>query len=83
MNANAVDCEKERNQKVPSNMYGLLLINLQDYVTKVFGAKKYEEVRDALKIKDVRTHVLDFFTRSVTPQSVAILPYSLLPPLNC
>ena len=34
-------------------MYGLLLINMQDYVTKVFGAKQYEEVREALKIKDV------------------------------
>ena len=34
-------------------MYGLLLINMQDYITKVFGAKQYEEVREALKIKDV------------------------------
>ena len=55
-------------------MYGLLLINLQDYVTKVFGAKKYEEVRDALKIKDVSSMCcISSLARSLPSQSVAIL----------
>ena len=44
---------KRSETKEGLNMYGLLLINMQDYVTKVFGAKQYEEVREALKIKDV------------------------------
>ena len=44
---------KRSGHKEGLNMYGLLLINMQDYVTKVFGAKQYEEVREALKIKDV------------------------------
>ena len=51
-------------------MYGLLLINMQDYVTKVFGAKQYEEVREALKIKDVsitsiHNAVNEFFCNSI------------------
>ena len=32
-------------------MYGLLLMNMQEYVEKVFGAKKWVEVKEALKIK--------------------------------
>ena len=50
-------------------MYGLLLINMQDYVTKVFGAKQYEEVREALKIKDVSlilpNHVITLITQLI------------------
>ena len=34
-------------------MYGLLLKNLQEYCIKTFGAKKWQEVLEALKIKDV------------------------------
>ena len=32
-------------------MYGLLLLNMQEYVEKVFGVKKWIEIRDSLKIK--------------------------------
>ena len=32
-------------------MYGLLLMNMQEYVEKTFGAKKWVEVKEALKIK--------------------------------
>ena len=34
-------------------MYGLLLMNLQDYVVQKFGEKKWESIREALKITDV------------------------------
>ena len=32
-------------------MYGLLLVNMQQYVEKVFGAKKWIEVKEGMKIK--------------------------------
>ena len=32
-------------------MYGLLLVNMQEYVEKVFGVKKWIEIKEALKIK--------------------------------
>ena len=40
-------------------MYGLLLMNMQEYVEKVFGAKKWVEIKEALKIKvtDLYKHI--------------------------
>ena len=32
-------------------MYGLLLANMQEYVEKTYGAKAWEEIKEALKIK--------------------------------
>ena len=34
-------------------MYGLLLKNLQAYIIKTYGAKKWKEIKDALKIDQV------------------------------
>ena len=34
-------------------MYGLLLMNLQDYVVSKFGQKKWDTIKEALKITDV------------------------------
>ncbi len=34
-------------------MYGLLLRNLQEYVISAFGEKKWKEIKEALKIKEV------------------------------
>jgi len=33
-------------------MYGLLLLNMEEFVVKTFGKEKWEEVRKALKIND-------------------------------
>jgi len=35
-------------------MYGLLLKNLQAYIIKNHGAKKWKEIKEALKIDQVR-----------------------------
>ena len=35
-------------------MYGLLLQNMSEYIIKVFGDKKWIEIRDSLKITQVR-----------------------------
>ena len=37
-------------------MYGLLLVNMQQYVEKVFGAKKWIEVKEGMKIKVIFIH---------------------------
>ena len=37
-------------------MYGLLLVNMQQYVEKVFGAKKWIEVKEGMKIKVIFHH---------------------------
>ncbi len=34
-------------------MYGLLLKNLQDFIVATYGAKKWQEVKDALKVHTV------------------------------
>ena len=34
-------------------MYGLLLKNLQDFVVEKYGAKKWESVKEALKLTEV------------------------------
>ena len=34
-------------------MYGLLLQNMAEYVVKVYGDKKWKEIKDALKIQQV------------------------------
>ena len=35
-------------------MYGLLLMNLQAFIVKNYGAKKWKEIKEALKIDQVR-----------------------------
>ena len=39
-----------------NKMYGLLLVNMQQYVEKVFGAKKWIEVKEGMKIKVIFNH---------------------------
>ena len=34
-------------------MYGLLLKNLQDYIVNNYGAKKWKEIKESLKIDQV------------------------------
>ena len=34
-------------------MYGLLLKNLQDYIVDKWGAKKWDAVKEALKLSEV------------------------------
>jgi len=36
-------------------MYGLLLLNLEEYVVKTFGKEKWKEIKVAMKIKDQET----------------------------
>ena len=45
-------------------MYGLLLQNLQDYVVKKFGEKKWDAIREALKMKDVSMNFPLYYTGS-------------------
>ena len=34
-------------------MYGLLLLNLQDFVVEKYGQKKWDSVKESLKLSDV------------------------------
>ena len=34
-------------------MYGLLLMNLQEFVVEKYGQKKWDSVKEALKLGDV------------------------------
>ena len=34
-------------------MYGLLLLNLQDYVVDKYGQKKWDGIKEALKLSEV------------------------------
>ena len=36
-----------------AKMYGLLLMNMEEFVVRTYGQKQWDEVRAALKIKDV------------------------------
>ena len=45
-------------------MYGLLLVNMQQYVEKVFGAKKWIEVKEGMKIKVISNHQIFFIWNS-------------------
>ena len=47
-----VGLQKNKN-KQDKNMYGLLLLNLQEFVSEKYGEKKWDAVKEALKLGDV------------------------------
>ena len=49
LNSKWLDCKKTQDK----NMYGLLLLNLQEFVSEKYGEKKWDAVKEALKLGDV------------------------------
>ena len=52
LNSKWLDCKKIK-KKQDWNMYGLLLLNLQEFVCEKYGDKKWDAVKEALKLGDV------------------------------
>ncbi len=66
-------------------MYGILLLNMQEFVIKTYGRDSWEEIRKSLKIKDVRATLITYSTmyipssesRSVSsPSLIAQVPFN-------
>ena len=52
LNSKRLDCKK-KILKNKIKMYGLLLLNLQEFVCEKYGDKKWDAVKEALKLGDV------------------------------
>ncbi len=63
-------------------MYGLLLLNLEQYVVKAFGQQKWDEVKTALKVKDVSRNAHSSRLIAGKPQAPMFLQKSFPPEDN-
>ena len=62
-------------------MYGLLLMNMQEYVEKTFGAKKWVEIKEALKIK-VTISKIEYRLNVMMQNKMNLLEFSTTMPLS-